>query len=240
MFRRRSIGVGLKAAALLGAIAGSGCTDDGTSLHIECNLAPEVEEGGCVWSESSACVFDGRLNVRSATNYLAAFKVTSGLQPRQSASPPRPEPNGIQLREAEVELRLPNGSKVPLGRLPNPYTLVGTGYVEPEGTGFMQVELIPPAYVDELRAQEASDKPNGQIVAAIKIRGRTDGQVDVETSNFLWPIRLLYRSPVAGDGQCLLYEDGICLSLAGVDGFAEACLCPSEDNTTDRSCDLGL
>lgn len=236
MLRRRSMKLGFAAVGLVAPLAmTSACTEDGAGLHIECNIAPEVSENGCLWDSSSeACVFDGRLNVNAASSYVAGFRVVSGLKPRVSTSPPRAEPNGIQLSEAEVELRSPGGAKLPTGNLPNPYTLVTTGYVSPGGTGLLQVELLPPTYVALLRDQENdSDTAFGQIVAAVTVRGKTDGQVEVETAPYYWPIRLITTSPVIDDGTCIVVEE-ICSSLRGIDAFADACLC---DGTAPVSCD---
>ncbi len=236
MLRRRSMKFGLLAVGLVAPVAATSCTEDGTALHIECNVAPDVSDEGCVWDPgSSTCVFDGRLNIRSANSYFAGFKVVSGLKARRTTSPPRAEPNGVQLSEAEVQLRTPGGSPLPglPEGLPNPYTLVSTGYVKPEGTGLMQVELLPPAYVQFLREQESDPKTaRGQIVAAVTIRGVTDGQVEVETAPFLWPIRLISKSPVLEDGECKEVE-AQCAAIQGTDGFADACVCGGAVTTCD-------
>ncbi len=237
MLRRRSMKFGLLAVGLVAPIAATACTADGVALHIECNIAPDVSDEGCIWDPSSdACVFNGQLNVRAATSYVAGFRVASGLKPRASTSPPRAEPNGIQLSEAEIELRTPGGAPLDPEGLDNPYTLVAAGYVPPEGTGLMQIELLPPAYVSFLRELELdSDNPLGQVVASVTIRGVTDGQTKVETAPFYWPIRLVDTSPIVERGQCRVFET-VCLSTQGIDGFASACLC---DTASGGNCDLG-
>jgi len=238
MLRRRSIERGLGVMAVAASLAATACTDDGVALHIECNVAPDVTDTSCTWNpDGKDCVFDGRMNLRAAQSYYAGFRVRSGLKARSRTSPPRSEPNGIQLQEVEVELRAPGGRPIGFPKLANPYTLVSSGYVQPSGVGLLQVELIPAAYAQVLRDLESDpDTQLGQVVAVVKAKGITDGQTKVETANFFWPIRLTYVSPVAGvKGQeCIESESGVCGTLRGLDGFADVCLCDG----TDDSCDL--
>jgi len=241
MLRRRSIRIGLWGVVAAASLSASACTDDGVSLHIECNASPDVSDTGCTWAADGECTVDGRMNLRGATSYYAAFRVASALKSRKSTSPPRSEPNGIQLREAEVELRSPDGRRIgfPNG-LPNPYTLVSSGYVPPESTGLIQLELVPPAYVDGLRVLEQdASTAIGQLIASIKVRGKTDGQVEIQTAAFDWPIRLVSKSPIAEDGECFVSEDGFCTTLAGVDAFSETCLCGASAAQGGGACDLG-
>lgn len=240
MLRRRSIEVGLWGVVAAASLSSAACTDDGVALHIECNSLPEVSEEGCAWTaDGQECTVDGRMNLRGATSYYAAFRVRSGLKGRNSTSPPRAEPNGIQMQEAEVELRTPDGRVLGFpGGLPNPYTLVSSGYVPPSSPGLLTLELVPPAYVDGLRVLEGDPATAvGQLIAGIKVRGKTDGQVDVETSTFDWPIRLVSKSPVLEDGECIPVES-FCLTLAGVDAFADACLCGASAAQGGGGCDL--
>ncbi len=242
MLRRRSIERGLGSVAVAACLVATACTDDGVALHIECNIAPEVTETACTWNpDGMDCVFDGRMNLRAAQSYYAGFRVRSGLKSRQALSPPRSEPNGIQLQEAEVELRTPGGSPLSFKGLDlaNPYTLVSSGYVSPSGVGLLQVELIPAAYARALRDQEKDPKRQiGQVVAVVKARGITDGQTKVETASFYWPIRLTYVNPVAFKGECVLSDTGVCSTLVGTDASADICLCGIEPGSKDSSCDL--
>jgi hypothetical protein len=55
------------------------------------------------------------------------------------------------------------------------------------------------------------------------VHGLTDGDIRVESNEWLWPVRLLDKSPQAGDGECLSLE--LCPSLGGIDDYSQACLC---------------
>lgn len=222
---RRVVAISGALGALLSAAA---CTDDGASLHVVCPIRAEIEGDSCLFAaDSEECEFAGVLNLAAATHYDSALSVESGLSPRASDVPPRAEPNRVALNGGEVELRKTNGALINFGGLKNPYPFVGSGTVEPGGRGVMSVTLIPPQYVDLLRENAAAgDDALDQIIVAVKVKGRTDGQVDVESAEWRWPVRLISTSPVRGAG-CL--DISYCVALAGMDSFASACLCGPSD-----------
>ena len=94
----------------------------------------------------------------------------------------------------------------------------------------MSVTLIPKPYADRLRENVLGSDPLPEIVAAVTVSGVTDGDKDVDSGEWLWPISLMYESPVSGAGKCL--EMDYCLSQGGLDGFANACLCAPSRTTT--------
>jgi hypothetical protein len=94
----------------------------------------------------------------------------------------------VNVVRAEVELRDVNGAPFLLGALPNPFTVPATGFIPSSdgtsaGVGLGDVEVVPPAYGEELRAIGT-----GTIVAAVRVLGVTAGGADVESSEFIWPI----------------------------------------------------
>lgn len=200
-------------------------------MHVICSIQPEVDENGCTWSpDGELCVAEGVLNTRIASNYRMSLRVESGLKPRSRDVPPQGEPNGVQITSARVELRTPDGSRftgfntlVDAGMgatavkpLSNPYEALATGYLPPNGLSFTSIVVIPREMVEQLSG-------NAQVVAAIKLKGRTNGGLDVESSEFLWPIRIVATSPRKVEGQCSEFETA-CSSLIGQDGFANICL----------------
>jgi hypothetical protein len=211
----------------LGATLALGaCTDDGAALHVICSIQPEVSEDGCLFDpESETCVFKGRMNLAVATSYTAALRVESGLKPRNSNSPPRAEPNRINLTGGEVELRKTNGAPIKFRGLKNPYPFVGSGSVIPEEFGAMSVTLIPYEYVDQLRENARGDEPIEQILLAVKVKGVTDGQVAVESGEWIWPVQLDYLSPAKSENACNPAIQLACSSLLGINEFSDICLC---------------
>jgi hypothetical protein len=212
---------------LLGAIgtlcAAQGCVEDGVSMHVICSIFPDVDKNGCTWSaDGELCVAEGVLNVRSATNYRMALRVERGLKARSRAVPPQGEPNGVQITSATVELRASDGAR--LGFADNPYDALATGYLPPNGVNFTTIVVIPNEMVERLKtAVDTRTKVLfTQVVAAIKLKGVTNGGLHVESSDFLWPIRLTRTSPAKAEGQCGEFENS-CTALIGQDGFANIC-----------------
>ena len=230
MGRSSSRSVAALAGALVAFAGVAGCVDDGASLHVVCPIAADVDGDGCTFDpEGGECVLLGVMNLAAASQYDTVLRVESGLKPRTSNVPPRAEPNRLSLRGGTVELRKPNGSRLEIAGLDNPYPFTGSGSVDPGGMGFTSVTLIPKEYVDRLRENVLGADPLSQIIVAVKVRGITDGERTVEYNEWTWPIRLTYESPVASDGSCLRIN--YCVGMEGVDNFAQACLCERpEDN----------
>jgi hypothetical protein len=206
--------------------AAQGCVEDGVSMHVICSIFPDVDENGCTWSpDGELCVAEGVLNVRSAANYRMALRVESGLKARSRDVPPQGEPNGVQITSATVELRTSDGARLGLAStIDNPYDALATGYLPPNGVNFTTIVVIPNEIVQRL--QTAVDPRTQvlitQVVAAIKLKGVTNGGLNVESSDFLWPIRLSRTSPAKAEGLCDEFENA-CTSLIGQDGFANIC-----------------
>ncbi|MFT3922362.1 MAG: hypothetical protein QM778_07505 [Myxococcales bacterium] len=223
----------LRVAAFAGLMASlasvAGCVDDGGSLHVVCSISPDVADDGCTFNpESDTCVFKGVMNLAAAKQYDAALGVESGLKPRASNVPPRPEPNRLSLTGATIEIRKPNGARLDIPGLDNPFPFAGSGTVPPGGHGVMSVTLIPSNYADRLRENVLGGQPETQVVVAVKVKGVTDGGEEVESGEWLWPINLEYTSPVQGEG-CTVMD--YCQSLGGLDAFANACQCTAPDTS---------
>ncbi|HEX5658917.1 MAG TPA: hypothetical protein VFX59_17100 [Polyangiales bacterium] len=218
----RALGViGLTALA-------AGCADDGVSLHAVCPIAPELTEGACVYDPGSdVCVGDGVLNVAAASSYRLNLKVESGLKSRMRDVPLLAETNGMQITSAEVELRVPSGGVINLPetkigdvvypRLDNPLRVSATGYLDPQGSVVVPVVIFGSEYVRRFAAATNLS----QIVAAVTLHGKTNGDEEVESGEFNWPIRLITANPAQVGGEC--QETSYCASSFGQDSFAQAC-----------------
>lgn len=217
-------------ALALGAQAAVGCTDDGVTMHVVCTIPPAVEEGRCTFDSSSeTCVLSGVMNLLATQSYTQYVAVESGLKPRVREVPPQSETNGAQVTGARVEIRTAAGERIrDLSYLdadgvtsisvPNPFNVVATGYIEPGGRTAVGVLMITPQHALALAGRGLE-----QVVAAVQLLGKTDGEVEVESGEFSWPIRLISVSPRRADNQCVVTEE-LCGSMLGQDGFALACL----------------
>lgn len=202
-----------------------GCVDDGVSMHVICPIPPEVDEGGCTWDPAGdTCVAEGVINLQSATRYGVTLRVESGLKPRARDVPPIGEPNGVQISRARIELRSVDGARVDFldANAPNPFDVVASGFLAPNSAGATTLQIIPQAYLSLLKEKvDLKDPKWQQLVAAITLRGKTSGDVDVESSEYFWPIRLIRTSTVLTEGACVPIDT--CVGGVGQDGFAQAC-----------------
>jgi hypothetical protein len=218
MASRRFLVLARWASALFALGGVSACTDDGVSLHVICPIFPEIEDNACVYSpDSEACVLEGVMNLMLTQEYKQSLRVESGLKAREREVPPLGETNGIQVRSAKVEVRLPSGALItfPDPRVaPNPFRVVATGWVPPGEGGVVSLTLLTPGHAAGLR-----EVPGGlpaQIVLGVEIEGKTSGDVTVKAGEYAWPVRLL-------DGVARCSQIDYCPNQKGQDGFASAC-----------------
>ena len=220
MSRSRSTTAAALFALLAPNLLGS-CVADSVSLRITCNVVPDTD---CKYSEGGLCWVKGTLNVSDSValgTYTSVLRVTNGLKPREREVPPLSETNGIQIRQLEIEIKDSAGNKPNLGNLPNPYTVPASGFIEPGEDGLVGADLLPAAYVKALRGLHAASPPVNTISLSVLARGKTSGDVEVESGNWPWYISLIDVDLVAGQGECVMIEDPVC-SLAQ-DGFANVC-----------------
>ncbi len=212
------------------ALAAGGCVDnDGASLYISGHVAPSGDD--CTLEAGNALVSRGVFNVESRFGYFAFPLYNNQLRSRGSDAPLRTDPNGIHLQGAEVELQDAAGGLIDFGPgLPNPFSVPTSGFVPstPQANAASQVVgnilAIPPAYADvlfeQLGGEGGDDAAATVVIASIRVFGETNGDVDVESDDWLWPIDVCR-------GTCLFQ----CISAEDV---AESICCtPGQDFTCD-------
>lgn len=187
------------------------CVADSVSIRVMRNVAPEDD---CTYTESGLSMPGGQLNLdvnSSADSYYATLLVANGLKPRARDVPPQSEPNGVTVNELEIEVTDSAGRLPSLpSSLPNPFTVSASGQVEPEGEGLIGVDLLPRPYVSALKALNMTSDRIGSLRLSVIVRGRTWGDVPVESGTWLWTIQLVSASQIYDDKQCIVFQDDIC------------------------------
>ena len=191
------------------------CAADSVSLYVVCNAVPE--DNCSVTPDGDLCYAQGVLNLEYLADpqvnegYTAALRVQSGLKPRTTEVPVQSEPNGMQVYEVEVEILDRAGNKPPLGvDLPNPYSVaVSSQHTLPGAVGLVGVELISPVYVQRLYDLEESGAGLGRLQLRVILRGRTDGQVEVESAPWNWVVDLV-RINLRDTARCVETDEVIC------------------------------
>jgi hypothetical protein len=219
----------MKGALLLSLplVLGS-CIADSVSLRISCNIVPDDE---CLYEVGNACYLAGSLNLRGRTRYDAVLRVANGLKPRERDVPPQAEPNGVTVRELEIEITDSAGRKPSFARaLPNPFTVQATGDVDPDEDGVVGAELLPPPYVSALR--DAQGEPRfASVRLSIIARGVTWGGVEVESAPWPWSVRLTALDTTPGNPECVDPEPGTASEICtfGQDEWTSACVPQAEE-----------
>ena len=210
-------------ACVLGVVAQlGGCADDGVSAHVICAIEPEVEDNVCTYDATGdTCLLSGVMNLAATGYYRQSLRVESGLKARARDVPPQSETARIALQSAKVELRSAAGARINFmnDMLPNPYRVTATGYIPPRGVGASSVTLIAPNYAAALAQQLRNGST--QIVIAVTLEGETDGQTDVSTGEFVWPVTLIHVSSDPAQNDCQMMDS--CAGSFGQDAFATAC-----------------
>jgi hypothetical protein len=219
MSRSRSI-TGAALLALSSPFLFGSCVADSVSLRVSCNIVPDDD---CTYGTGGTCYLDGALNLASSRErYHAVLLVTNGLKPRARDVPPQSEPNGVTVQEVEVEVTDSAGRKPNLpGSLPNPFTVRATGEVKPGEDAPVGAELLPGPYVRALRALNATAGKLSSVSLSVIARGKTWGDVDVESAPWPWTVQLVSGSERPEATECSIYEDQIC--TLGQDEWVFAC-----------------
>ncbi|MFT5357620.1 MAG: hypothetical protein ACI9KE_004857 [Polyangiales bacterium] len=204
--------------ALMLALGLGGCVDDNVSVFILRNIAPEIEDDGCSFSpDSNAAITQGRWDIsgsqRYAGNYIVTVAVVNQIQAR--ASTVASEPNGVQISGAEVTLRDLAGDPIAFGGLPNPFSVPASVYIAPadgpDSTSASAVSIVavPRDYGASLMAAGTVDTT---IVASLRLVGQTNGQIDIRTGEWDFPIAIctdcLFGCPPAGEPAILSCNPG--------------------------------
>lgn len=183
--------------SLMLALAGlTSCAPGNPGLVVLNVVSPN---GQCLYDVGNPFQSAGVLDVTGPdqnvlTGYVAAFRVGNQLinlaQPGTSG-PPMADPNSMTVTTMEVELQDIAGSPLDLGGLPNPFSIPASGAALPssDGTavseGLTVAEIVPLIYVDALRGSAGS-----RILAQVQAVGRTQGDAEVVSMPFVFPITL--------------------------------------------------
>lgn len=176
----------------LGALAVPGCADNNSMLFIQGVLVTEASD--CVAKPESGALVRaaGTLDASLRSGYRAALLVGSQLTQRGSREQLRTETARLMLKGADIRLQDAYGRDLNLGDNPNPFSTIGTGFVNPAGgtdpgLGVIFVDVIPAALMASVTS---ALQGSGLVLAKIKAFGETLGNEKVESGEFEYPIQI--------------------------------------------------
>jgi hypothetical protein len=168
--------------------------------------------------------------IAGTSGYRAALMVGSQLTTRGSREQLRTETARLVLEGAEVTLTDSSDALLPLPI--NPFSTVGTGFVDPAagtepGLGAIFVDVIPASISQAVSA--ALPQGDGIVIAKIRVFGTTLGNQAVESGDFVYPIHVC-------NGCLVAYPVGTL--QPGMGGLPECTLVPAT-TTAVTACFLG-
>lgn len=208
--------------ALVLLTLGSGCEENWQSFYIE-EVKALSDPPDCIAPsvESATYMSRGTLDVFLSRSYDAALYVTNGLIPRNDPTLPVTESNGIFVQAAVVNIEPdPQCGVIPAVE----FETTVAAFIEPSSAVTMGVLMVPAsallAAVPDLDPATGLPSPTGggvsscpfgkaNITAVVQLFGVTQGNIDVATQQFTFPITvcagclLFYPPPLGTDlGDC--------------------------------------
>ena len=148
-----------------------GCADDTVSVFITGMALPSISGGVCEYSASTN-ISTGIYDPSRADSYVLFATVDNALIPR--ANELRPETNGVFITDAVVTVRDANA-----GASIAEYSVPATGYIAPGASAVVSMEAIP---------SSIDVSASTQLILDIRLRGQTQGEIEIETGSFSWPV----------------------------------------------------
>lgn len=175
-------------ASLIGL---TGCVDDKIGVHITSIINPENEDGICTaapdGNHSGQVTWDlESANLTPSTSFSLFLGVQNQLVERTTDI--AVNPNGVDIRGAEVELQDVAGNALDLGGLPNPFSMpaavqIPAGDGSQPGAAVLTMSVIPASYAAALPSDTT-------ILVSMKLFGETWGQQEIETDHYRFPVQL--------------------------------------------------
>ena len=191
------------------------CAENDQSIFIRSALAPSSnrQNGICVWSNdpTQTHLFSGLIDVGIRDSYRSVVLVGNQLIGRGDANNTRAESNRAHINGAVIRVTDPNGGSY------GEFTSLASGFVDPQlnnQPSFVPISIIaidPPTMAKI--AEGLAVGQSKQVVANIKAFGKTVGGVDLESSEYQFPIRVC---------------NGCLLTFEGRDPAAAECQAPAD------------
>ena len=219
------VAVGVLATAFTPA-----CAENDQSIFINSALFPsQNRQNGCVYTDdpTQTALFQGKVDAAIRDNYTSVLLVGSQLISRGDDANARAESNRVHLNGVVVRVTDPNGGLI------GEFTSLGTGFINPQLNNVPSFSSMQVVTIDApTLAKIAAGLERGRtklVVANIKVFGKTVGGVDLESSEFQFPIEVC-------NGCLVSFATGDDPAVAGLD-----CSLPIDANAGQAAvpCEIG-
>jgi hypothetical protein len=194
-FLRRAGAVTL--LAMGAALAPSACARDDSSIFIAGVMIGTQSNGICTYTPQAMPTFllAGSIDAAFAGQYVGVLQVENQIVSRGSPNTLRTETSYVNIYEAEVQVLDPTQGMAAISQYSVPATgFLTVGMAGQPGLGASAVVMVDAATVQALGARAAATGTEQQVVSSVVLKGRTLGDLEEHTQEFLYPITIAYGS----------------------------------------------
>jgi len=232
--------VGRLAALLAWSCIAAGCADNRASFFIELIKVPTTE---CSIESTEQGLYktSGYLDLAYRDNYVLTPLLKNDLAPRGSPEDFQAEVNGIQVEGANI--RIWQGGRAQ-GDALYAFYQPAASYVAPQGVTASVFTAIPRQAVDTIVSARLgmtySDAtiedlvPYSDLVTlGVRMLGKTNGNIDVETPEFYFPVRLCFSCQTACTPESRGDETTDAAYCTSTEALEETPCWPGQDDIVD-------
>jgi len=205
MKRRTGHVVSVLATGIALSALAPACVENDQSIFIRAALAPSTnrQQGRCTYTDDPqqpVLLGGGDLDLGVRDNYVAVFLVGNQMIPRGDPAAARAESMRVHLEGGVVRVTEPNGALI------REFTSYGTGFADPQNNnapdfGAVGFIVLDAPTTDILRPSLPTRFMSRTVHAHVKVFGRTVGGKEVETDEFLFPVRVCNGCSVIFPGE---------------------------------------
>lgn len=185
---------------LIAAAMAPACVEYPQAIVVTKVVVPKAEKGACVISPETLGLVSGTLDIAVASGYTGSLVVENQLRKAKDDIKARVETSSIYLLGATVRLTLANGEALSSntaqdGREGNEFRTEGSGFIKPNETSSITVNLLDRAAVSALtrrlgQSPNPADKGALQVIAFARVQAQTLGGLSIESQEFQFPITI--------------------------------------------------
>jgi len=182
------LAIGLAVSAALPA-----CAENDQSIFVRAVLAPSQnrQNGTCTYTDDpqQPQLLAGSADLGVRDNYLGILLVGNQMIPRGDPSNSRAESNRVHIEGGVVRVTDPNGVSI------REFTSSAAGFADPQNNntpdyGLIALTLIDAPTRDILLQGLTSRGLTKSVVVHVKVFGKSLGGTDIESDEFVFPLRV--------------------------------------------------
>lgn len=201
---KRLLGHAFAVSMFAVALIPAACADNDQSIFIRSVLAPPQnrQNGACLYTPdpTQPVISEGVLDLAFRKTYDPQLVAGSQMIGRGESANTRAESNRVHINGASVRVTDANGGSIA------EFSTVGSGFLETQLNNIPSLGIVSISAIDEPTAAKIAPLVGRpvfdykQVIANIKIFGKTLGGIDLESGEFQFPIKVCFGCLVSFSG----------------------------------------